>query len=107
MPKAFDTVDQFILLKKLKLYGITDKTFAWFESYIFNRKQYIHLGENSKADLKCVTCGATYGFILGPLLFLVYIKDPNASRLLDPIIFVDYTNLFFNHKDITPLSSCK
>ena len=87
----------------MKLYGITDKTFAWFESYIFNRKQYIHLGENSKADLKYVTCGATYGFILRPLLFLVYIKDPNASRLLDPIMFADYTNLFFNHKGIKHL----
>ena len=87
----------------MKLYGITDKTFAWFESYIFNRKQYIHLGENSKADLKYVTCGDTYGFILRPLLFLVYIKDPNASRLLDPIMFADYTNLFCNHKGIKHL----
>ena len=25
---------------------------------------------------------------------------PNASRLLDPIMFVDDTNLFFNHKNI-------
>ena len=39
-----------------------------------------------------------------PLLFLVYVNDlPNASRLLDPIMFVDDTNLFFNHKDIKHL----
>ena len=55
--KAFDTVDHSILLKKLKLYGVTDKNLAWFESYLSNRKQYIQISENSKTDLKYVTCG--------------------------------------------------
>ena len=104
MSKAFDTVDYSILLKKLKFYGITDKNLAWFESYLFNRKQYIEIGENSKTDLKYVTCGVPQGSILGALLFLVYVNNlPNASRLLDPIMFADDTNLFFNHKDIKHL----
>ena len=104
MSKAFDTVDHSILLKNLKFYGITDKNLAWFESYLSNRKQHIEIGENSKTDLKCVTCGVPQGSILGPLLFLVYVNDlPNASRLLDSIMFADDTNLFFNHKDIKHL----
>ena len=37
---------------------------------------------------------------LGPLQFLAYVKNlPNVSRLLDPIMFADDTNLFFNFKD--------
>ena len=104
MPKAFDTVNRSILLKKLKLYGITDKNAAWFESYLCNRKQYIEISENSKTDLKYVTCGDPQGSILGPLLFLVYLNNlSNVSRLLDPIMFADDANLFFNHKDIKHL----
>ena len=104
MSKAFDTVDHSVLLKKLKLYVITDKNLAWFQSYLSNRKQYIEIGENSKTDPKYVTCGVPQGSIIGPLMFLVYVNDlPNPSRLLDPIMFADDTNLFFNHKDIKHL----
>ena len=104
LPKAFDTVDHSILLKKLKFYGITDKNIAWFESYLSNRKQCIEIGENRKTDLKYVTCGVPQGSILRPLLFLVHVNDlSNASRLLDPIMFAYDTNVFFNHKDIKHL----
>ena len=88
----------------MKLYGITDKSLAWFESFLSNWKQYIHIGENSKTDLKYIFFGVPQGSIYGPLLFLVYVNDlPNASRLLDSIMFAndtDDSNLFFNHKDI-------
>ena len=53
----------------------------------------------------CLPPPASLGFILGPLLFLVYVNDLlNASFLLDPIMFADDTNLFLkNHKDIKHL----
>ena len=57
-----------------------------------------------KFPFKYITCGVPQGFILGSLLFLVYVNVlPNASRLLDPIMFADDTNFFFNHKDIKHL----
>ena len=44
------------------------------------------------------------GLILGPLLFLLYENDlHHASKLLNPIIFWDDTNLFFPHSDINAL----
>ena len=43
LSKAFDTVDQTILLKKLVINGITGANLAWFRSYLLNRKQYIYI----------------------------------------------------------------
>ena len=39
-----------------------------------------------------------------PLLFLLYINDlPNISKILDPIVFVNDTNLFFSNCNIPVL----
>ena len=69
LSKAFDTVDHSILLKKLKLYCITDKNLAWFQSYLSNRKQYSEIGENSKTDPNYVTCGVPKDLFLDHFCF--------------------------------------
>ena len=41
---------------------------------------------------------------MGPLLFLLYVNDlSNASKILDPILFADDTNLFFSNCNIPVL----
>ena len=102
LSKAFDTVDHTILLKKLEIYGIMGANFAWFRSYLTNRKQYICINNDNKTNEEKVTCGAPQGSILGPLLFLIYVNDlPSASNLLNTVMFADETNLFFEHKVIS------
>ena len=39
LTKAFDTVDQTILLSKLSAYGIQENAFNWFRTYLENRTQ--------------------------------------------------------------------
>ena len=95
LSKTFDPVDHSILLKKLELYGITDRNYAWIKSYLSNHLQYIQIDENSRTEFYVVKCGVPQGSILEPLLLLLYVNDlKNASSVLDPVIFADDTNLF-------------
>ena len=101
--KAFDTVDYQILFKKLEYYGIAGNNLRWFENYLKDRQQSISL-ENNSTKKVTITCGVPQGSILRTLLFLLYVNDlHHASKVLNPIIFADDTNLFFSHSDINLL----
>ena len=98
LSKAFDIVDHYILIAKLKQYGIQGNNIRWFESYLSDQKQYIAYN-NKSTSFKDITCGVPQGSILGPLLFLIYVNDlPNVSNMLDPIMFADDTSLFFEQQ---------
>ena len=72
LQKAFYTVDHKILLNKLEYYGIRGVCNHWFKSYLSHRKQFVSIsGYNS--DLMSVDCCVPQGFVVGPLLFLIYI----------------------------------
>ena len=93
LQKAFDKVDHDILIQKLHHCGIRGVTNNWFSSYLQNRLQYVSVnGFNSK--LEHIHCGVPQGSILGPLLFLIYISDPNcAIRYCSVHQFADDINL--------------
>ena len=56
--KAFDTVDHYILLTKLKEYEIKGNNLRWFKSYLKNRKQYITY--NDKKQLLKKSCAESH-----------------------------------------------
>ena len=97
LSRAFDTISHSVLIKKLRMYGIRGVNLTWFCSYLANRKQYISLGHDPKTGTQNILCGVPQGSILGPLLFLLYVNDRPNSSVLEPIMFADDTNLFFQH----------
>ena len=73
LANAFDTVDHKILLEKLNNYGFRGTAPELIEGYLTDRKQVVRIEDTISSEL-LVTCGVQ-GTILGPILFILYIKD--------------------------------
>ena len=96
--KAFDTVDNEILLSKLDYYGIRGISNNWFKSYLSNRKHFVSInGYDSGIDV--IKCGVPRT-CLGAL-FLLYINYLNqAIKFCKVHHFADDTNLLYLGKSI-------
>ena len=105
LKKAFDTVDHEILLKKLKMYGVTSLEHDWFTSHLDNRKQFCGV-DGTSSDVKGINCGAPQGSCLGPLLFLIYINDlPSSLQKSHVSMYADDTVISLSSKSIDDLQN--
>ena len=92
--KAFNAVDNDILLSKLRKYGVLGIEFKWFMSYLTDHKQSCTLNEEN-FSFKIVKCGIPQSSCLGPLLFLIYISDlPSVLGRATSSMFADDTSMW-------------
>ena len=71
--KAFDIVDHNLLLLKLA-YAFTNRAYNWCHSYLSGRRQLVCI-DGKESSLACVNHRIPQGSILGPLFFILFIKD--------------------------------
>ena len=90
--KAFDRVWHAGLLHRLKSYGISGQIFG-LTSFLSNRQLRVVLDGKSSQEYP-VNAGVPQGSILGPTLFLLYIKDFLDVIYNIPAIFADDTTLY-------------
>ena len=103
--KAFDMVDHKILLHKLQHYGIRGLAYAWFKSYLENRKQFVELSGKQSSTMS-LQYGVPQGSILGPLLFVIYINDiPEVHKLAKFILYADDANIIIYGKDTVEIKN--
>ena len=75
----------------------------WFRNYLTNRRQYVQI--NGKiSNTETVAYGVPQGFVLGPLLFIIYTNDllQNFTNS-KTILFADDTTIFKSSNNIENL----
>ena len=68
LQKAFDTVDNGILLMKLKALSLSQDVSRWFWSYLCDLQQLVDVS-GTLSSHACVSCDVPQESILEPLLF--------------------------------------
>ena len=106
LQKAYDTVNHSILLDKLSVIGMDEKSVEWFESYLRDRSQFVELGGTASSN-KNITCGVPQGSILGPLLFLIYNDMCKAiDDTCNLYLYADDSALAVSGKNIIEIEKC-
>ena len=82
--KCFDTINHFILFKKMEKYGFASDTANWFWSYLLDRQQLVSC-HNKLSGKRQLNIGVPQGSVLRPILFLLspcHLVPSSRIRLL-------------------------
>ncbi len=95
LSKAFDLVNQKLLLSKLGKYHTSDGALKWFESYLTNRNQICSFSGCLLTPLNIDVGVLLQGSFLGTLLFTVYVNDlPLSLEKAEMDIYADDTTIW-------------
>lgn len=107
LSRAFDCVNQDLLLDKLSYCGFKDRAFQWIESFIRGRKHYVSIDHvqsgtrvNINSECASLQMGVPQGSVLGPVLFILYVNElPRVLPDVSFTAFADDTSLILSKED--------
>ena len=97
--KAFDKVPHQRIMLKLKSHGIVTSIVNWIEQCLTDWRQRVVV-DGVVYSWKSVLSGVPQGYVLGPILCLVYINDLEEGVTGTILKFADDTKLFTKTKEI-------
>ena len=102
---AFDTIDHSVLLGKLlNDYGIDGTALRWCKSYLENRSFAVKIDDRMSTFLELLF-GVPQGSLLGPILFILYIKMLQkiaAKYGLNIQLYADDSQLYISFQPSRP-----
>ena len=90
--KAFVLVDHNILIEKFASLGIHDILLRWLHAFLSDRQQRVKLGQEV-SDWLTMQAAMPQGSYLGPLSFVVFIKDMPHAETIKSVKYIDDTTL--------------
>ena len=109
--KAFDKVETGVLLHKLKDCGITGRVGTWISAFLDpSTRQQAVVVDGRVSSLTSVISGVPQGTVLGPILFLIHIRDiaDGLSPRTTASSFADDTRVqrgIHSHQDCSTLQA--
>ena len=86
---AFDTIDHSIVVHRLHPdFGFTDTVIQWFSFHLTDRTHYVYLSNHCSAFAP-VHSGVPQGYVLGPMLFTMYVGP--LSAIIDSHSIIHYS----------------
>ena len=79
--------------------SFSKQTIGWYKSYLSNQLFRVNL-EKCYSDPSNITCGISQEFILGPLMFLIYVNAVSKPIKSNLLVYADDSCLVFQGNDV-------